>query len=213
MHGIDSFLKEALIFFVPVLIAIVFHELAHGYMAYLLGDPTAKRAGRLTLNPIKHLDPIGALALLTVKVGWAKPVPINPMYFKHPRRDLFLVSFAGPFSNFLLALLFSLAIKTILFLFGGVSSKGAVNFFSILIDICSAGVIVNIGLGLFNLLPIPPLDGSNILISILPKDIGISFGRMGKYGIIIVILLFLTGIVQRIILPILYFFVSLLLPG
>ena len=213
MHGHISIIQEILIYFVPVLIAITFHEVAHGYVAYILGDPTAKRAGRLSLNPIKHLDPIGAIALLIVKVGWAKPVPINPIYFKKPRRDLFLVSFAGPFSNFLLAVLFSFIIKVILYFFGGVSSGFYVRFFSVLIDILSAGVIVNIGLGLFNLIPIPPLDGSNMVMSILPKEMAISFGKIGKYGIIIIFILFLTGLVQKAILPMLYFLVSILLPG
>lgn len=129
MHSELSIIQEILIYFVPVLIAITFHEVAHGYTAYVLGDPTAKRAGRLSLNPIKHLDPIGAIALLIVKVGWAKPVPINPLYFKKPRRDLFLVSFAGPFSNFLLAIVFSIIIKGILFVFGGIHDPGYVHLF------------------------------------------------------------------------------------
>ncbi len=208
-----SFVQELVIFIIPVLIAITFHEVAHGYVAYLLGDPTAKSAGRLSLNPIKHLDPIGALALLIVKVGWAKPVPINPMFFKNPRRDLFLVAAAGPFCNFVLALLFSLIIKIILLLFGGVTSKGALDIFSVLIDVCSAGILVNVGLGLFNLLPIPPLDGSNMLMVLMPENIAVGFSRFGKYGIILIIFLFFTGVVQKIILPVIYFTVSKLLPG
>ncbi len=213
MHSMTSFVQELVIFIIPVLIAITFHEVAHGYVAYLLGDPTAKSAGRLSLNPIKHLDPIGALALLIVKVGWAKPVPINPMFFKNPRRDLFLVAAAGPFCNFVLALLFSLIIKIILLLFGGVTSKGALDIFSVLIDVCSAGILVNVGLGLFNLLPIPPLDGSNMLMVLMPENIAVGFSRFGKYGIILIILLFFTGVVQKIILPVIYFTVSKLLPG
>ena len=213
MHSMTSFVQELVIFIIPVLIAITFHEVAHGYVAYLLGDPTAKSAGRLSLNPIKHLDPIGALALLIVKVGWAKPVPINPMFFKNPRRDLFLVAAAGPFCNFVLALLFSLIIKIILLLFGGVTSKGALDIFSVLIDVCSAGILVNVGLGLFNLLPIPPLDGSNMLMVLMPENIAVGFSRFGKYGIILIIFLFFTGVVQKIILPVIYFTVSKLLPG
>ncbi len=213
MHSMTSFVQELVIFIIPVLIAITFHEVAHGYVAYLLGDPTAKSAGRLSLNPIKHLDPIGALALLIVKVGWAKPVPINPMFFKNPRRDLFLVAAAGPFCNFVLALLFSFIIKIILLLFGGVTSKGALDIFSVLIDVCSAGILVNVGLGLFNLLPIPPLDGSNMLMVLMPENIAVGFSRFGKYGIILIIFLFFTGVVQKIILPVIYFTVSKLLPG
>ncbi len=211
MFGFD--IHEIIIFIVPVLLAITIHEVAHGYTAYLLGDPTAKMAGRLTLNPIKHLDPIGALALLLVKVGWAKPVPINPIYFKDKKRDILLVSAAGPLSNFIMAIIFSLIIKPIIMLFGSVQNSALVSFFSLIIEICSAGIIVNIGLGLFNLLPIPPLDGSNILASLLPDKISASFMRFGKYGFIVLILLFFTGTVHKLILPILYFFVSKLLPG
>jgi Zn-dependent protease len=213
MHTITSFTYELIIFSIPVLIAITFHEVAHGYVAYLLGDPTAKSAGRLTLNPIKHLDPIGAIALLVVKVGWAKPVPINPMFFKKPRRDLFLVSFAGPLSNFFLAILFSLIIKGILIFFGDVTTKTTLTLFSVFIEICSASILVNVGLGVFNLLPIPPLDGSNMIMVLMPKNIAVKFNKFGRYGFFLIILLFFTGIVQRIILPIVYFIVSKLLPG
>lgn len=212
MHGISLSINEIIIFLVPVLIAITVHEVAHGYVAYLLGDPTAKLAGRLTLNPIKHLDPIGAIALLIVKVGWAKPVPINPLYFKNKKRDILLVSAAGPISNFVLAIIFSLIIRVILTLFGSFHNSLLVSFFSTIIDICSAGIIVNIGLGIFNLIPIPPLDGSNILASLLPNRIAASFMRFGKYGFIVLLLLFLSGVVQKVILPIIYFFVSKLIP-
>src|SRR6056297_3762640 len=100
MTSVSSFIQQFAILAIPVLSAITFHEVAHGYSAYLLGDPTAKNAGRLTLNPIKHLDPIGAIALFLVKVGWAKPVPINPRYFKNPQKGIILVSLAGPVANF-----------------------------------------------------------------------------------------------------------------
>jgi len=118
MSNIASFIQEIAILTVPVLVAITFHEVAHGYSAYLLGDPTAKNAGRLTLNPIKHLDPIGAIALFLVKVGWAKPVPINPQYFRQPRSGIIIVSFAGPLVNFILAIAFALIFQGILFVFG-----------------------------------------------------------------------------------------------
>ncbi len=212
MHGIDSFIRDLLIFALPVLMAITFHEVAHGYVAYLLGDPTAKSAGRLTLNPIKHLDPIGAIALFIVKVGWAKPVPINPLFFKNPRRDLFLVSAAGPLTNFVLALLFAFIIRLILIFFGNLQLGYGANILAIVIDICSAGVLINIGLGVFNLIPIPPLDGSNMLMVLLPEEIAQKMYAFGKYGMILLILLFFTGAVQKLILPIVYFFVSKLLP-
>ncbi len=212
MHTVDNFIRELIIFAFPVLVAITFHEVAHGYVAYLLGDPTAKSAGRLTLNPIKHLDPIGAIALFVVKVGWAKPVPINPMFFKNPKRDLFLVSAAGPMTNFLLAVGFALIVRGILLFFGTVSMGYMATPLGIIIEICSAGVLVNIGLGLFNLIPIPPLDGSNMVMVLLPDEVAQRMYAFGKYGMILLIVLFLTGVVQRLILPMVYFLVSLLLP-
>ena len=212
MHSFNSFWQELLIFVLPVLIAITFHEVAHGYTAYILGDPTAKNAGRLSLNPFKHLDPIGAIALLLIKLGWAKPVPINPIFFKHPKRDLFLVSFAGPFINFFLAFLFSLIIKGILYLGNNIESRSILFIISIIIDMCAAGILVNIGLGVFNLLPIPPLDGSNMIMVLMPKEIAIKFSEFGKYGIFLLMLLFFTGMVQKIMLPVVYFIVSKLLP-
>ncbi len=212
MHNIDGFIRDILIFALPVLMAITFHEVAHGYVAYLLGDPTAKDAGRLTLNPIKHLDPIGAIALFIVKVGWAKPVPINPLFFKNPKRDLFLVSAAGPATNFILAILFAFIIRLILIFFANISPGSGANILAIVIDICSAGVLINIGLGVFNLIPVPPLDGSNMLMVMLPDEIAQKMYSFGKYGMILLILLFFTGIVQKAILPIVYFFVSKLLP-
>ena len=124
MFDLSTLIQQVAILAVPVLMAITFHEVAHGYTAYLLGDPTAKNAGRLTLNPIKHLDPIGALALFLVKVGWAKPVPIDPRYFANPRKGMILVSLAGPVTNFILAVLFGLLFHLLLFGYGQVGEIG-----------------------------------------------------------------------------------------
>lgn len=150
---------QSFLFTAPVVIlAIVCHECAHGWVSYKLGDPTAKNAGRLTLNPLKHLDPIGALCMLFFHVGWANPVPINPMYYRDRKKGIIYVSLAGPAANFVLAFL-SLFIEGLLMKFGSDSS----TVIWVLCQLCYYSAVVNMGLGLFNLIPIPPLDGSKIV--------------------------------------------------
>lgn len=146
-----------------MLLCLSVHEAAHGWAAYALGDPTAKNAGRLTIDPVRHLDPIGTICLLFFHVGWAKPVPVNPRYFKHPRRDMALVSLAGPLSNFALALV-------ALFLYHPLrmSSSNIVATIALMLYMTA---VMSIGLGVFNLIPVPPLDGSKILFSFLPYRI------------------------------------------
>ncbi|MFP4428549.1 MAG: site-2 protease family protein [Desulfovermiculus sp.] len=212
MSDIAPFIQQLAILAVPVLMAITFHEVAHGYVAYLLGDPTAKSAGRLTLNPLKHLDPIGTLALFLVKVGWAKPVPINPRYFHNPRQGLIWVSLAGPVTNFILAVVFALAFHALVAIYGSMPQGRSMGAIEPLAYMCQAGVLVNLGLGLFNLLPIPPLDGSNILAGLLPPHLAQTYMQSSKYGFIILIVLFLSGAVHKVIVPILYTMASWLLP-
>ncbi|MFP4391345.1 MAG: site-2 protease family protein [Desulfohalobiaceae bacterium] len=207
-----AFIQQLAILAVPVLMAITFHEVAHGYVAYLLGDPTAKNAGRLTLNPIKHLDPVGTIALFLVKVGWAKPVPVNPNYFLNPRQGMILVSVAGPAVNFILAILFSLLFHILLWASPDAANSSASGLVQPVLYMAQAGVLVNIGLGVFNLLPVPPLDGSNILAGILPPHLAQSYMQISKYGFIILILLLLTGIIQKVVLPVIYTLASWLLP-
>jgi Zn-dependent protease len=212
MLDITNIIRDVAILAVPVLMAITFHEVAHGYVAFWLGDPSARNAGRLTFNPIKHLDPIGALALFLVKVGWAKPVPVNPRYFKDPRKGMILVSIAGPITNFILAVFFSIAFHLLLWGFGHNQQALVISAVQPLIYMCQAGVLVNLGLGVFNLLPIPPLDGSNIVAGLLPQRYVDSFLSFGKYGLIVLIVLFLSGAVQKVIIPIIYGLASVLLP-
>lgn len=157
---------QMLILLAPaILIALTVHEYAHGWVAFRLGDPTARNAGRLTLNPLAHLDPIGTIVLVITTMshlgsfGWAKPVPVNHYNFSRPRRDSMLVSLAGPFSNILTALAFG-------FIY---NHAGAVHSVSLL-TFCKLCVVINIGLAFFNLLPVPPLDGSHILLSLLPNQ-------------------------------------------
>lgn len=176
-----------------LLIAIVFHEFAHGYSAYLLGDPTAKNAGRLTLNPIKHIDPVGFLFMLIFRFGWAKGVPINPMYFKNRKRDTIIVSLAGVFTNFTLALLIGslliyLPIKN-----------------SVVTDMMVITLWYNIMLGVFNLLPFPPLDGSKVVASLLPAKYEYYFYKYERYFYLVLILLIATNYIQRILGPLVDF--------
>lgn len=176
-----------------ILIAIVFHELAHGLTAYWLGDNTAKDAGRLTLNPIKHIDPVGLLCMFIFRFGWAKPVPINPNNFKNRKRDTILVSLAGVVTNFIIALI-SLGVIRLLYI------SNITN--SILYNMIIATFLFNIILGVFNLLPFPPLDGSKILASLLPTKYEYYFYKYEKYLYFVLILLIISNSLDKIINPI-----------
>jgi Zn-dependent protease len=198
MPDIASMLRELAIFAIPLFLGITCHEVAHGYVAYLLGDPTAKNAGRLTLNPLKHLDPLGTLVLVvTRRIGWAKPVPIEPRYFKNYRRDILLVSAAGPAANFILGFGFYflyLIINQILPMFSPAVQQ---NILTPLGYITSAGVLVNFILGIFNLIPVPPLDGSKILASLLPPHMANQYMRIERFGFFIILILVFSGILQK----------------
>lgn len=167
-------IKESIIYALAFIIAVVCHEYAHAYSAYKLGDPSAKNAGRLTLNPLAHVDPLGLLSMIVFKFGWAKGVPVNPNNFRNYRRDNFLVSFAGIFTNMLISIL-----AAIIFRFTPNNTYYLNNFLFIL-------AAVNIMLGIFNLVPIPPLDGSKMLMSFLPYKI---VNYMYKYEFVFYILL------------------------
>ena len=177
---------------VIVLVTITVHELAHGYTAYLLGDNTAKNAGRLSLNPLAHLDPLGAILLFVTGFGWAKPVPINPFYFKGSRsRGILLVSLAGPLSNVVLAFVLAMFVPL------------AARFNMSLAQIIASAIYLNIYMAIFNLLPIPPLDGSKILASLIPKDAAYKFlSVMDQYGMILLLVLAITNVFGKIISPI-----------
>lgn len=182
-HAIINFLT-----YLPgLLIAMSFHELAHGYVAYLQGDDTAKNLGRLTIDPLAHIDPIGFFMLIFVGFGWAKPVPVNYYNLKNGKRSIFLVSIAGVVTNFIIAF-----IGTFLLYF-----SHEMNFHPIAIDMFKYLVLFNIVLGIFNLIPIPPLDGSKVLGSLLPDEIEMKFMRIEKYGYLILLALLITGIIPR----------------
>lgn len=168
---------------VSVLIALVFHELAHGFVSYKLGDPTPKIQGRLTLNPMAHIDPIGALCLLLCGFGWAKPVSINYEYYKHKKLGTALVSLAGPCMNFIIAFIAAIGIK----LSVNYGILPLLNFLGILFSI-------NVGLGVFNLIPFPPLDGSKIVASVLPSKMYDTWMYLERYGFLILMVLLMLGI-------------------
>lgn len=167
-----------LLLFIPVmLISLSLHEVAHGYAAYKCGDGTAKAFGRLTLNPLAHLDPIGAILILVVGFGWAKPVPVNPRNFRKPRRDLFIVSIAGIVVNLLLGLL------GVLLLYGSAKlSFLPENTMSLVMEFFYIFAVLNIGLAVFNLIPLPPLDGSKVVSTILPPALSAKYLRLEFYA-------------------------------
>ena len=171
-----------------VLLGLTVHELAHAWVAVWLGDDTPRRMGRLSLNPIKHIDPVGAILLLIAGFGWAKPVIIDRDQLRHPTRDDLLISVAGPFSNFVLAALLALLLRPIVMV-GWTRIPGSLDaIFTTFV----AFIWINIGLGVFNLLPIPPLDGSHIVSSLLDRHnpkAAAAYRRIGSYALLAVILL------------------------
>ncbi|WP_457574077.1 site-2 protease family protein [Desulfolithobacter sp.] len=203
---INHTIQQLIILAPPFLFALTFHELAHGYVAYNLGDPTARNAGRLTLNPLKHLDPLGAIAFIIMKIGWAKPVPVNPAFFKDPRKGMLLVALAGPGANLLLAVASAILAKLLIMM-------PILPMFVLrpLAGMLVASVWINIMLAVFNCLPIPPLDGSKILMGILPEGMARSYARLEPFGFILLLVLFYIGIIPRIIMPIIRFANNLLL--
>ncbi len=175
---------------IPILIAITFHEVAHGYVAWKLGDPTAKMMGRLTLNPIAHLDPVGTLMLFLVRFGWAKPVPVDSRYFKNPKKDMLWVALAGPASNMVMAFFFGMLIRAV-----GLHSSGSFtgDFMKMVL---LYGLYINLALAIFNLLPIPPLDGGRILRGLLPWRHEHYVDRLEQYGPFVLMGLIFLGMLS-----------------
>ncbi len=175
---------QALILSAPaILFGLTIHEFSHGWVAWQLGDPTAKMMGRLTLNPLKHLDPIGTIALFLFRFGWAKPVPIDPRNFRHPTRDMAISSLAGPAANLLTAAVAGLILRVLILFHVGGFIATLISYF----------VLFNLILCFFNLLPIPPLDGSRLLYHLLPPDLAAGYARLERYGFIILIGIIFLG--------------------
>lgn len=189
-----------LLFVIPcVLFALTVHEVSHGYMAYRLGDPTARNMGRLTLNPLKHLDPIGALCMVLFHFGWARPVPINARYFKKPRRDTALTAAAGPISNFIMAFLGLLVQEILLAVFirHPASSQFVYNLQYAALTLFSYFHVLNLSLGMFNLIPVPPLDGSRIFLTFLPAKYYFGIMQYERYIQLGLMLLLWLGLLSR----------------
>lgn len=192
--------------------SVVIHEVAHGYTAYKRGDPTAKQLGRLTLNPIPHIDIIGSIVLPFILMisgapifGWAKPVPVNPARLYNPKTDMIWVSLSGSIANFILAIIAGIGMLLI--------RNFATSDMSVLVpvyQILQTVLVINIVLPVLNLMPIPPLDGSRVVYYLLPRELALQYDRIGAYGFIIIFILLFTGILWKIISPIIYFLIALL---
>ena len=182
-----SVILDMLLSVIPALICITLHELSHGFVAYKLGDTTAKEQGRLTLNPLKHIDIIGLIMMAFFHFGWAKPVPVNMYRFKNPKRGMAITALAGPVSNIIIAVVF-MALYGFLWPLLYASGVG-----SVILDMINTTAIISIGFGIFNIIPIPPLDGSKILFSFVPQHIYKNLMRYERYGMIILIALIYFG--------------------
>ena len=183
-----SYILHYLLIAPAILFALTIHEYSHAWMAYRKGDPTAKLAGRLTLNPLKHLDPLGTIMLFLFRFGWAKPVPVNAYNLRDPRRDMVWVSLAGPLSNLGSGILFCILLRIIRYL----HLHSLPGFLPIYYIICFL-VLYNLILCLFNLIPIFPLDGANVLYNLLPEDLAYEYAKIARFGPFILIALIVLG--------------------
>lgn len=215
---IANIIRQLIISAVPILIAITFHEVSHGYVANRLGDPTARMMGRLTLNPLAHIDLIGTVILPAILLitgapvfGYAKPVPINPANFKDPKKDMAVSAAAGPITNVCLAIASLLILKFFIIPLAAVLPHALGSaIITPLTMMFTQSIIINVVLAAFNLLPIPPLDGGRVLVGLLPYKQAIAFSRIEPYGFFIVILLLMTGIAGFFVTPLINLFLALL---
>ncbi|GBD26493.1 Putative zinc metalloprotease Rip2 [bacterium HR30] len=208
-----TLVQEIIVWAVPVLLAVILHEVAHGYVAYLLGDPTAKQAGRITLNPVPHIDPFGTLALPLLLIvmqspflfGYARPVPVDFARLRHPRRDMVLVAAAGPVTNLLLATAFALLLPLVWIPHLPPAQQ------PLLAEIAFRGVLINVALAVFNLLPVPPLDGGRVLAGLVPPPLASLLARIEPFGMFIVVALVATNAASVVMRPVIRGLLGLLL--
>lgn len=227
----EKFFIDIFIYGIPLIFAVVLHEVAHGWVAYKRGDPTAYSLGRLSLNPIKHVDLWGTIIFPAVELiftghvffGWAKPVPVNYRLFKDPRRDITLVAAAGPLMNFSQAVTYAVIVKLLIYIFPTivlyhnrpdllVLAPLTIKIFLPIMEMAIVGVLINLFLGLFNLIPIPPLDGSKVLMGIAPDPVYDFMKKIEPYGftILILIIFLVPGLISGLINPIINFVFSIL---
>lgn len=205
----EQFFVKLSIMLVPGLMAITCHEVSHGFVADKFGDNTARYMGRLTLNPLKHLDILGTLMIFIVGIGWAKPVPVNFNNLRHPKRDMIWVAAAGPITNFILAIL-SAAVLRFLAQLPVADDSLAVTILNPITLMLAFSVYINLLLAIFNLIPVPPLDGGRVAVGILPHSLAYALARVEPFGMILIIaLVFFTNAFNYIISPLLAFGVEL----
>ena len=199
-----TLVEKVIVWAIPVLFAITVHEVAHGWVASRLGDQTARSMGRLTLNPIKHIDPIGTVVLPMVLLyiggfifGWAKPVPVNWQNLGHPRRDMALVAAAGPCANLVMLVLWALLAKLLVMV-----TQNPVWITQLVFIMCSIGITINIVLMVLNLFPVLPLDGGRIMTSLLPARLALAYSRLEPFGLLLLVLLLVTGVLGNILGPV-----------
>jgi len=197
---------------IPVLFAITLHEVAHGWIARRFGDRTAEMLGRLTINPLKHIDPLGTIVVPALSLmlgnflfGWAKPVPVSVRNLRHPRRDMIFVAVAGPVANLLMAIFWAFLARAVM----GLGLQGGAAVF--LLGMAQVGVLINVILAVFNMFPLPPLDGGRVVAGLLPPASAARFESLERYGLLIIIALLFTGILWKVLGPVMSFVSDLVL--
>jgi Zn-dependent protease len=210
---LEEIVGQIIIWALPVLVAVVFHEVAHGWVANRLGDPTAKQLGRLTLNPFAHVDLFGTILVPLMLIvahspfvfGYAKPVPVNFLNLRNPKRDMIWVAAAGPAMNLLLAGVCTLTWKLLAPMTGfqaePTATFGVADFFAPIVLMAQSGILINVTLAVFNMLPLPPLDGGRVLVGLLPQTLSLGVARIEPFGFIILIVLLMTHTLDHIIDP------------